>query len=861
MTPARWAQMKDVYSAAMEKPPAERDAFLDEACPDASLREEVGKLLAAEDRPPLESPLAGVLGRGLLPAAIGRYRIIRVLGEGGMGVVYEAEQDQPHRKVAIKAIRAGLADPAMLRRFEHEAQALGRLHHPGIAQIYEAGTADTGFGPQPYFAMEFIQGTSLLHHAAEQGLDTRARLELMAKVCDAVEHAHQRGIIHRDLKPGNILVDESGQPKIVDFGVARATGSDVQTTLHTGYGQILGTLAYMSPEQVLADPLELDTRSDVYALGVILFELLAGRLPYQLSDQIAKAVQTIQEDDPARLSSIDRAYRGDIETIVGKALEKDKSRRYGSAAELAADIRRYLNDEPILARRSTAAYHLRKFARRNRALVAGIAAAAVMLVAGTAVSAWEAARARAERTRADRRFQDVRKLAHAVVFEFHDAIRDLPGATHARELLAKRALEYLDSLAAESGGDTSLQLELADAYEKIGAIQFTANGASHLGEQAGAMASQQKALAIRKAILASNPGSTAAKAGLASSYLLIGDLRYTQGEQDASSDYRQAIRIGEELVAAQPSDRSLRMHLALAYREMGDMLVGNTWFRHRSDVVGKWGPPGPSADVQGALANYQKMRALFGQLAKEQPQDLTARALVADGYQRLASVRAAQNDFPAALELLRDALAVSREVYERRPNDVHAVAGFITLNDFVGNALVVLGHPAAAMSYYAKALALREPLAAADPTNAGAHEGLLWSYMEMSYVSAKAGRQADARLYTSRLIAAQKVWAERPGATADDWEDYAWTLLTCDPPGLRQPALGLAAAKRAVEMSASRDPDNLDTLALAWFRTGDRTRAIKTEREALALAGDPSRRKEFEATLHRFENGRSEPQK
>src|SRR6185295_14170702 len=200
---------------------------------------------------------------------VGRYRILRLIGEGGMGAVYEAEQDQPRRTVALKVIKPGMASPALLKRFEQEAQALGRLQHPGIAQIYEAGTADTGYGPQPYFAMEFIRGEDLRSFVASHRLNTLERLELFAKVCDAVHHAHQRGLIHRDLKPGNIIVDEAGQPKILDFGLARLTDIDTLATRQTDMGQLVGTLSYMSPEQVLADPLELDTRTDIYSLGVI----------------------------------------------------------------------------------------------------------------------------------------------------------------------------------------------------------------------------------------------------------------------------------------------------------------------------------------------------------------------------------------------------------------------------------------------------------------------------------------------------------------------------------------------------------------------------------------------------------------
>ena len=255
----------------------------------------------------------------------------------------------------------------------------------------------------------------------------------MAKICDAVQHAHQRGVIHRDLKPGNILVDEAGQPKILDFGVARVTDSDTQATMQTDVGQLVGTLTYMSPEQVLADPLDIDTRSDVYALGVILYELLAGRLPYQISKRLHEAVRTIREEEPSRLSSIDRRFRGDVETIVAKALEKDKTRRYPSAAELAADITHYLNDEPIVARPPTTSYQLQKFARRHKALVGGVAAVFVVLVAGVVVSTWQAIRAsRAETAAVQER--DRAAAAERVAVQQRDRATDAErAATSARD--------------------------------------------------------------------------------------------------------------------------------------------------------------------------------------------------------------------------------------------------------------------------------------------------------------------------------------------------------------------------------------------------------------------------------------------
>ncbi|MBX3407587.1 MAG: serine/threonine protein kinase [Phycisphaeraceae bacterium] len=327
----------------------------------------------------------GLLAPG---AKFGRYTIVRPIGAGGMGAVYEATQESPRRSVALKVIRGNWLSPQLLRRFEHESQVLGRLQHPGIAQVYEAGsvTDERGEGGSvtPFFAMELIKGVPLTDYAAARNLGTRERLELVARICDAVYHAHQKGVIHRDLKPGNILVDESGQPKVLDFGVARATDSDIQqTTMQTDIGQLIGTVPYMSPEQVGGDPNELDTRSDVYALGVIAYELLAGRLPYDLQKKmIHEAVRVIREEDPTRLSSINRTLRGDIETIVGKALEKDKARRYQSAEALGSDIRRYLKDEPIAARPASTWYQAGKFARRNKVLVGGVAATFLVLVAG-----------------------------------------------------------------------------------------------------------------------------------------------------------------------------------------------------------------------------------------------------------------------------------------------------------------------------------------------------------------------------------------------------------------------------------------------------------------------------------------------
>ncbi len=324
-----------------------------------------------------------------LPQRIGRYHVKRVIAAGGMGTVYEATQESPRRTVAVKVMKQGIASKSALRRFEYEGQILGRLRHPGIAQIYEAGTHDDGHGAVPYFAMEYIPNAKpITKYAEEKKLSTRARMELFAKVCDAVHHGHQKGIIHRDLKPSNILVDATGQVKIIDFGVARSTDSDMAvTTLQTDVGQLIGTLQYMSPEQCEADPHDIDIRSDVYALGVVFYELLCGKPPYDVTRMaVYEATRVIREQHPTKLSTLDRTLRGDVETIAFKALEKERERRYQSAADLRHDIQRYLTGEAILARRASIVYQLRLFARRNKAVFASLAALFVVLLSGVIVS-------------------------------------------------------------------------------------------------------------------------------------------------------------------------------------------------------------------------------------------------------------------------------------------------------------------------------------------------------------------------------------------------------------------------------------------------------------------------------------------
>ncbi|NNE08584.1 MAG: protein kinase [Gemmatimonadetes bacterium] len=351
-----------------------------------------------------DGTIPGHSTRGGPPKRIGNYVIKRRIASGGMGTVYEAMQEQPRRPAAVKLMRRGVSSAHALRRFEYEAQLLARLRHPHIAQIFEAGTYDDGTEKIPFFAMEYIPNPkSITEYVFAKKLNTEDRLRMFAVVCDAVHHGHQKGIIHRDLKPDNILVDSHGEPKIIDFGVARATDSDLAlTTMQTEVGQLVGTLQYMSPEQIEADPHDIDIRSDVYALGIVLYEMLTGRQPYDLGSRpVLEAGRIIREEEPKKPSTIDRRIGGDIETIVLKALEKDRDRRYQSAASLAGDIRRFLNDEPIIARPPSLGYQLSVFARRNRALVVATGAVLLALAAGTVVSTSLYLRAESERVRAE----------------------------------------------------------------------------------------------------------------------------------------------------------------------------------------------------------------------------------------------------------------------------------------------------------------------------------------------------------------------------------------------------------------------------------------------------------------------------
>ncbi|MGA8779329.1 MAG: serine/threonine-protein kinase, partial [Terracidiphilus sp.] len=540
MTPERWEQIRNVLEKALELTPEQRSAFLDGACSsDPSLRKEVESLLADSANVPsgflqssamaemISAELEGVGSVAALEAGqefAQRFQLIRKLGEGGMGQVWLAEQTLPvQRQVALKLIKAGMYDESVARRFESERQSLAIMGHPAIAKVFDAGTTPQG---QPYFVMEYVPGLPVTEYCDQKKLTIRDRLELFIEACEGVQHAHQKAIIHRDLKPANILVvevDGKPVPRIIDFGLAKAVTHPIAgDALKTQFGNLVGTPGYMSPEQADASVQDIDTRTDVYSLGVVLYVLLAGREPFESKQgqkqQLDELLRKLREVEPPRPSTrissdhhssdaiaearsteprqLTRTLRGDLDWITMKALEKDRARRYGAPSDLAADIRRYLNHEPVLARPASAAYRSGKFVKRHKFALAVASVFALMVLAGAVAVVREAEIARMQEARAQRRFNDVRSLANSLLFDVYDSIQELPGSTPARRIVADRALHYLDTLSQESAGSPDLERELATAYERVGDVQgnpFFAN----LGDTAGAIQSYRKALRIR----------------------------------------------------------------------------------------------------------------------------------------------------------------------------------------------------------------------------------------------------------------------------------------------------------------------------------------------------------------------------
>ncbi len=538
---------------------------------------------------------------------IGPYKLLQQLGEGGMGTVYMAEQTQPVRRtVALKLIKAGMDSRQVLARFGAERQALALMDHPNIARVFDAGTTEAG---RPYFVMELVKGISITKFCDERRLTLRERLELAIPVCQAVQHAHQKGIIHRDLKPSNVLIalyDGKPVPKIIDFGVAKATGPRLtDQTLYTEFGSVVGTLEYMSPEQAELNQLDIDTRSDIYSLGVLLYELLTGSTPLE-HKRIKQAVflellRVIREEESPRPSmrlstteelpniaacrhveprKLSGLVRGELDWIVMKALEKDRNRRYETANDLAADVRRYLDDEPVQACPPSARYRLGKFAKRHRVPLATAGAFAVVLVATSVMSVWQAVRGDRARAAAVLAYADAKAnlgRARAAVDDYLTAVSEsrllespLPGLQPLRKELLTTALNYYEDFVGRHQDDPGLRSDLAAAHLRVGEIT------DQIGSKDEALKAFQSASVIYEALARADPApaSRPYRAGQGRCLVRMAMIQAKQGRVDDSiNKYERAIALLDQLDHDEPGDQKCLADLALADHYLAKALM------------------------------------------------------------------------------------------------------------------------------------------------------------------------------------------------------------------------------------------------------------------------------------------------
>ena len=735
----RFQRCEELFHAALALEGAAREAFLEEACAtDRGLRAEVERLLSAHARagdfigsPAVAPPATWAGAEEWAGRRIGPYSIVRELGRGGMGAVYLAERadGQYQHRVALKLIKRGMDTEQVLTRFRSERQILASLDHPNIARLLDGGSTDQGL---PFFAMEYIDGEPIDTYAGRAGLSVEDRLRLFLQVCGAVAYAHQNLVIHRDIKPLNILVTSEGTPKLLDFGIAKVLHPGGEETSTVTSMRLL-TPEYASPEQV--EGRHATTVSDVYALGVVLYELLTGRSPYRLRSrtpqEVVEAVRTTDPERPSQAGDdekVRRRLRGDLDTILLTALRKEPARRYQSVEQLGADVRRHLEGMPVLARPDTFGYRAGKFVRRHRVPVAAGSLVVLALVAGTVATAYQAHQARVAQARAERRFADVRKLAHTVLFDYHDAIKDLRGARPVRERLVHDALGYLDGLAREAEDDPTLQRELAAAYRRVGDLQVSDPSG---GDTEGASRSYAKALAISEALLRAD-SSAQARRDVASAALALGSVVWERGNLGEGLAHAQHARaLLEPLVAAAPHDTDLRLQLSTATDRLGQISleqgeISRSLEYHRSDLRQLEAAPegakqrpamrhsisvayGHLADAQseagdftGALESHRRSLALRQGLAQEFPDNATYADNVATAQYYLATVL-------GHLGRWNEALTLQRELVARNPKTPFVCR--------IGEALGHLGRHAEALGYYRLALERHHAELRADTAN------------------------------------------------------------------------------------------------------------------------------------------------
>ena len=768
MQTKRAEQVAELVESALEREPSEWSAFLAESCGgDHTLRAEVESLLRHQEqaRDFIESPAFQMAAElfdegdgGELQAGqtLEGYEIKRLLGEGGMGEVYLARDVEFGREVAVKVVKRGLGTADVLRRFRHEEQILAGLNHPHVARLYGGGKTKDGL---PYFVMEYIEGQAIDKFCDARRLPNAARLRLFRQVCAAVSYAHQHLVVHRDIKPSNILVTPAGEPKLLDFGIAKLLdaeraqpGADTITMLG------VMTPEYASPEQVRGE--SVTTASDIYSLGVLLYELLTGQRPYHLQsrrpEEIARVICEQQPERPskaisdfgarrgeAKTGSADppsafrdpKLLRGDLDNIVLLALRKEPARRYATVEQFSEDIRRYLEGLPVSARKATFAYRAAKFVGRHKVGVASALLVVLATIGGLTTTIWQARVARSERARAERRFNDVRKLANSNLFELHDAIANLPGSTPARELLVKRGLEYLDSLAQEAQGDAGLQRELVAAYLKVGNVQGNPSNAN-LGDTPGALESYRKALTIAARLTAADPADAQARRFVGVISEKMSDAQAATGDAlGAVESQRRSLSIFKAIADAAPADAAARQSLAISYVKLGDVL-GNANFNH-------------SGDAAGAMQSYRASAEILESLYAADPANPKTRRLLGLIYERLGTMLEAAGQVDEALATYRKSSAIREPLAADFPTDTDAVRDAAIAHEKIGDAMAAKGELREALESRRKSLDIFRSLVEADPQNAQARLSLAISHLHLGEVLGNAdapnlGRPAEA---------------------------------------------------------------------------------------------------------------------
>jgi hypothetical protein len=521
-------------------------------------------------------PAVPAAPRSVIGETLGHYQVIDEIGRGGMGTVWLGERaaGDYQQQVAVKLIRPGLESASLVTRFEAERRILAGLVHPSIARLLDGGA---GPGGRPYLVMEYVEGLPLT--AAGDGLPLRRKLELFLAVADAVAYAHRNLVVHRDLKPGNILVGEGGMPKLLDFGIAKLIDPNEDVTM-TAAGALAFSPEYASPEQVTGE--RITTATDVYGLGAVLYELVTGHKAQPVAAPTPAAIyRAACETEPPRPSSAAPALRrelaGDLDAIVMKALRKAPEARYSSAAELAEDMRRFLAAKPVRARHGKLAYRLRLFARRNRVAVAAGALAALGLFGGLLTAGWQASERAKEARLAERRFAQVRGLATRFLFDFDQAIADLPGSTEARRMVIAAAVEHLDGLAAEAAGDDGLQAELAQAYLRLGRIQGAFDMAN-LGQMDQALASFGKSRQLAERLVRQEPRAEHLEALAVVRLDTAVALIATGRDPEARRELEEGLSIGRRLAAGSATEEHRRL--------LSSMLLRLADFqRHRGELA------------------------------------------------------------------------------------------------------------------------------------------------------------------------------------------------------------------------------------------------------------------------------------